>query len=410
MPPQQNIVINNADEIFAELDAEIAGSIAAEHGTPVYLISELALRARIRAMLSAVTAYPTTRISWSLKTNPLKGVLAIMRSEGLWLEVVSDYEYALVRDAGVPDHEIVFNGPARSDDALVSALRGGAIVNLDRPEELDRLIALGSQVGKSARVGLRVDIEGRRRFGFSLPRGEVHEAVRRLASAPHLSFGGLHNQLGANIRDMDRFRAFADCFAGLAREFGAPLPWIDVGGSLAGTNPRREETVRRHPWIAPETYCEAMLSPLVGAAELLILEPGRSLIEPTGALLTRVVGVRSTHDGGRAYVLNGGLNAVESAVRRRHPIRALVDPAREEQPASLFGPLCIGQDRMAEDIPLPELRRGDLVLIEGVGAYDIPRGITFIEPRPGVLCWRGGTEVHWMCRPETREHIQALEV
>ena len=399
-----------ADEIFAALDAETASIIAATYGTPVYLISEEALRARVCAMQSAATGYPNTRIAWSLKTNPLKGVLEIMRSAGLWVEVVSDFEYDLVRNAGVPDNEIVFNGPARSDDALITALRGGAIVNLDHPQELERLIALGSQLGPSVPVGLRVDIDGRRRFGFSLKRGELHAAVRRLSDTAHLRFGGLHNQLGADIRDLERFRAFGKCFAGLAREFGAPLPWIDVGGSLAGTNPRREESVQRHPWISADEYCKAMLTPLVGAAQMLIIEPGRSLIEPTGALLTSVAGVRSTpKDGGRAYVIDGGVNAVPSAVNRRHAVRALVDPARPEQPASLYGPLCMAKDRLEEGIPLPELRRGDLVLIEGVGAYDIPRGITFIEPRPGVLLWGGGAKLNWLRRPETRDHIQALE-
>jgi hypothetical protein len=69
----------------------------------------------------------------------------------------------------------------------------------------------------------------------------------------------------------------------------------------------------------------------------------------------------------------------------------------------------MGRDRIVEDIELPLLRRGDLALVEGVGAYDIPRGISFIQPRPGVLLWRGGESVSWLRHPETRAHIEALE-
>lgn len=402
------LTTRDADEIFASLDPATARALAEKFGTPVYLISEPALRGRVRALTAAAARYPNTRIAWSLKTNPLLGILEIMRSEGLWVEVVSDFEYSLVRKAGVPHEEIVSNGPARSDDVLVESLRGGAIVNLDHPEELERMIELGPRIGTDVPVGLRVDIDGTRRFGFSLQRGELQAAAQRLQETPHLRLGGLHNQLGARLRDLDRFRAFGECFASLAHELGAPLPWLDMGGSLAGTNPRGEESVRRHPWIDPADYCDALLSPLAGCADMLLLEPGRTLIEPAGALLTQVVSTRPSIDGSPAYVLNAGVNAVPTPERQRHTIRALVDDGPRTS-ASLYGPLCMNKDRLAENIPLPELRRGDLVLVEGVGAYDMPRAISFIEPRPGAVLWRGGDDGKWLRRPETLEQFQALE-
>jgi diaminopimelate decarboxylase len=399
----------SADEIFASLDEATADAIAAKYGTPVYLISENALRKRIRAMRAAVAEYPGGRITWSFKTNPLLGILSIMRTEGLSIEVVSDFEYWTVRKAGVPASDIVFNGPARSDEALADALRSGALVNLDHPEELERLIALGDKVGESAKIGFRVNTEGQRRFGFSLDRNELDDAVARVAEAPHLQFGGLHNHLGANIRDLDRFETLSSCLEGLARGYGAPLDWIDVGGGLAGTNARPEEPLRRHSWIHPQQYCKAVLTPLVGAARSLILEPGRSLIEPAGGLLTRVVGVRTAPDGAPAYILDGGINSVSSALSRKLPIRALIDGCRPLRSASLYGPLCMNKDKLAENISLPVLRRGDLVLVEGVGAYDVSRGFAFIQPRPGVLLWTGATDARWLRRPESMEHIQRLE-
>ena len=66
----------------------------------------------------------------------------------------------------------------------------------------------------------------------------------------------------------------------------------------------------------------------------------------------------------------------------------------------------MGRDKLAEDEMLPVLRRGDLVLVEGVGAYDLARGFTFIEPRPGVLLWSGATDVRWLRRPETRVRME----
>jgi diaminopimelate decarboxylase len=398
----------SAKHVFAAFTQQIAESIAATYGTPCYLISEDAVRKRVRALQRAISEFPGTRITYSFKTNPLKGIVSIMRSEGLGIEVVSDFEYSVVRQAGVPASDIVFNGPARSDDALLDAIREGAIVNLDHREELERLIALGAKVGDKAAIGFRVNTEGNRRFGFSLERNELENAIARVGEARHLRFGGLHNHLGANIRDMARFRRLGHCMADLARNYGAPIDWIDVGGSLAGTNSKPSERVESHPWIHPNTYCSAVLSPLVGAANAFILEPGRSLVEPAGAFLTRIVGVRTTPGGAPAYVVDGGINSISNA-NRKLQLRALVDSCRPWQRASIYGPLCMGRDILVEDRELPTLRRGDLVLFEGVGAYDIPRGFTFIVPRPGVLLWRGGTSAVWLRRPETHEHVTALE-
>jgi hypothetical protein len=69
----------------------------------------------------------------------------------------------------------------------------------------------------------------------------------------------------------------------------------------------------------------------------------------------------------------------------------------------------MNKDKLAENISLPVLRRGDLVLVEGVGAYDVSRGFAFIQPRPGVLLWTGATDARWLRRPESMEHIQRLE-
>ena len=153
-----------------------------------------------------------------------------------------------------------------------------------------------------------------------------------------------------------------------------------------------------------------MLPALAGAAHSFIFEPGRSLIEPTGALLTRVVGVRTTPDGGPAYIIDGGVNSVSSALSRKLPVRALADNSEPVRSATLYGPLCMNKDKPAEEIPLPPLSRGDLILIEGVGAYDIARGFAFIQPRPGILLWGGATNTSWLRRPERREHIQRLEM
>jgi diaminopimelate decarboxylase len=400
----------DADAVFADLDPASARALAERFGTPVHLISERALRTRARALTAAALRHgQSTRIAWSLKTNPLLGVATRLREEGLWLEVVSDFEYALARRAGAPGSEIVFNGPARSDAGLARALAEGALVHADRLDELDRLAALARELGRTVAIGLRVDPSGTGRFGLSPARGELDEALRRVARAPELALGGLHAHEGGASRDLARFRKLGERLAELARATGAKLAWIDAGGGLAGANPRPADAERRHPWPDPDGWCDALLAPLAGLADRLLLEPGRTLIEPVGALLARVVGLRTTPDGGDACVLDAGLDAVPTAASWRHPVRALVEPAGPERPTALYGPLCMRKDRIAEAAPLPPLARGDLLLVEGTGAYDLSRAMPFSQLRPGVLLWRGGDQASWLRRPERLEDVLARE-
>lgn len=402
----------DADAVFADLDPASARALAERFGTPVHLVSERALRARARAMVAAALRHgPQTRVAWSLKTNPLLGVLTRLREEGLWTEVVSDFEYALARRAGVPGGEIVFNGPARSDAGLARALAEGALVHADRLDELERLAALARELGRSVPIGLRVDPSGAGRFGLSPGRGELAEALRRLAQMPELSLGGLHAHGGGASRDLAAFRKQGESLAELARGIGAPLSWIDAGGGLAGANPRPSDAERRHPWPDPAAWCDALLAPLAGLAERLLVEPGRTLVEPAGALLVRVVGRRTTPNGGAACVLDAGLDAVPTAASWRHPVRALLAGAPAAAiPTALYGPLCMRKDCIAEAAPLPPLARGDLLLVEGTGAYDLARAMPFSQLRPGVLLWRGGDDATWLRRPERLEDVLAREV
>lgn len=401
------------DAVFAGLAAGAASALAERFGTPIYLISEPALRARYRAIAAAARRQSAgARIAWSVKTNPLRAVLDVLRSEGAWAEVVSDFEWELVRRCGVPGPEIVFNGPARGDAALAAALREGALLHVDHLGEIERLAAIARDLGlaRPAPIGLRLDLEGGRRFGLSQARGELDLALARLARAPRLELAGLHAHFGTHVRDLARFRRAGERLAEIARGLGRTLRWLDVGGGLAGTLARADEPARRHAWPDPDAWCEAVLAPLAGLAPLLVLEPGRTLVEPAGALLARVVGERTTPEGGPAVVLDAGINALPTAQRHRHPVRALTERGGAPRPTTLYGPLCMQKDLLAADAPLPPLARGDLVLVEGAGAYDLPRAMAFSGPPPGAVLWRGGPDAVWARRPETLDEVLAREI
>ena len=81
-------------------------------------------------------------IAYSFKTNYAVAESRVLQEEGAWAEVVSGREYRLARRLGYAGEEIVFNGPYKRDDELRNALRDGALIHVNDPPELERLLAL----------------------------------------------------------------------------------------------------------------------------------------------------------------------------------------------------------------------------------------------------------------------------
>ena len=166
--------------------------------TPCYLLAEDRYRENLRTFRDRFREAwgGACAFGYSVKTNHLRWLLDIAREEGYLAEVVSPDEYDCVRMLGVPDREIIYNGPQKRDTAL-TALRAGALVNLDSLQECElicRAAREGAPEGLPApRIGLRVnfDLEARcpgettcgpevSRFGLCEENGDLGRAVRLL--------------------------------------------------------------------------------------------------------------------------------------------------------------------------------------------------------------------------------------
>ena len=113
---------------------------------------------------------------------------------------------------------------------------------------------------------------------------------------------------------------------------------------------------------------------------LLLLEPGRAIVGPAGAL----VATRRRHQGpprGRAgsSVLDTGMTellrpALYGAFHRIEPVRRRPGPAAR---CDIVGPLCESSDVVGRDRVMPPLEVGDLMAIFDVGAYGASMASTY---------------------------------
>jgi diaminopimelate decarboxylase len=366
-----------------------ASELAERFGTPLYAFDGARMEAEARAFMEV--AGPDVTVAYSVKSNPLMGLVARLHRAGCWAEVSSGFEYRVARRAGVPGSRIVFNGPLKTSAELRRALGEGATVVADGAEQVREIARLAAHAAPGARVGLRLrppDRERTDRFGVPARMAPAAASVLRRAG---LRLTGLHIHLGAYQLGplppsgppihgvtvqypvpVSRFAAAAARLRETADRVGG-IGWLDMGGGWPGA-----------AGLGP--YLAAVREALGPGAPPLLLEPGRALIRDAGWLLTRVVARR----GPNAVVVDAGITQVPCVLWKRSPVEAAEPRDGAERPTDLFGPLCLQHDAIAREVPLPPLRVGDLVWVGQTGAYAMAQASPFIHLRPGAVLVEGG--------------------
>ena len=378
-------------------------ALLARFGSPLFLVDEAALRTAYREFCRAfVEAGIDAWVAYSYKTNTLPAVCAILHEEGARAEVVSGMEYALARALGVAAADIVFNGPAKTRADLAQALGDGALVVIDGFDELDAVIAIAAAMARPARIGLRLDLgeAGWSRFGIRSENGDAARALKRIAGAANLRLELLHRHAGTDHRDPEPYFRAARALIQVRADAAAidlDVTALDFGGGFPANLP-----------IAP--FAAAIARGLGREPVRVVVEPGRALVERAMRLACTVIAVKEMPAGGRAVVVDAGINLLPPLCRSApRPVRS-PGASGESRPAAVFGPLCMPEDCLAQAAMLPPVRPGDVLLIDEAGAYTLSQSSEFTAPRPAaVLLGPDGPEVIRR-REDWRDVIEPCEV
>jgi len=380
--------------------------LLAEHGSPLFVLSEQRLRANVRRLRRAfLTRYPSVKIGWSYKTNYLNAVCAVMHQEGSLAEVVSDFEYEKARNLGVPGPSILFNGPYKPRPILERVVDEGARVHLDNLDELYLLEDVARKKDKQVAVTLRLNFDTGytdpwSRFGFNVEAGQAMDAAKRLAASGYLRLKGLHSHIGTFILDTRAYAAQARIMVAfmdaVEHEADCVIESLDLGGGFASMNALQGSYLPPEQTVPSfDQYAEAITAELLDATRAresrglprptLILETGRALVDDAEILVASVVANKRLADGRRSVVLDGGVNLLFTGFWYNHDVRPtrLLEGIPEE--TVIFGPLCMNIDVMRHSISLPPLDVGEPLVFSPAGAYNNTQWMQFITYRPAVV-------------------------
>jgi len=400
--------------------------LLSKYGSPLFVISERKMRLNYHNAVTAFkTRYPKVQFAWSYKTNYLNAVCRVFHNEGAWAEVVSGFEYKKAIANGIPGKNIIFNGPLKSADELLTAINNSSMIHVDHFDELYDILELSGKSRKKIRLALRINMDtgvypAWDRFGFNYETGQAWDAVEKIFASGKAELEGLHCHIGTFMLAPHAYAVAASKLSELALrikiKFKKNIKYIDLGGGFASTNTLKgsyRQGSDANPGI--DEYAEAITTAMYNAhftkdgMPMLIFETGRALIDDAAYLLGTVVATKILPDGRRALVLDFGVNLLPTAYWYDHKISPAQKFSQYTEDMIVFGPLCMNIDIIRESINLPLLKRGDNVAVQKVGAYNMTQWLQFITLRPKVVMIDVRGKTHIIRENETPEYISSLE-
>jgi diaminopimelate decarboxylase len=413
--------------------------IAAEFGTPVFVIDEDDFRSRCREISAAFGGAEYVR--YASKAFLSTEVARWINEEGLSLDVCSGGELAVALHADFPPERIALHGNNKSIDELTAAVKAGVgHVVLDSMTELERLdeIAAAAGVVQDVLVRLTVGVEAHthefistahedQKFGLSVSSGAAMAAVRRVFATDNLRLVGLHSHIGSQIFDAAGFEMAAHRVIGLLRdvvaEFGVDktshLGIIDLGGGFGisylpndDPPPVQDLAARLGGIVRNESTTIGLPAPR------LVVEPGRAIAGPGTITVYRVGTIKDvavSQTAHRRYVsVDGGMsdNIRPSLYGAKYDVR-LLSRTSDAPPAlsRVVGKHCETGDIVVRDAWLSDdVEPGDLLGVAATGAYCYSMSSRYnLIGRPAVVAVRDG-RARLILRRETVDDLLSLEV
>lgn len=343
--------------------------------------------------------YPNTRLAYSVKTNYLPEAIKEIVGLGWYSEVVSGFEYDLVKNLNVPGENIIFNGPVKTNNELSMAITDGAVINIDSIEELNQISELAESMQVSAKLGVRLNFpefsDSPSRFGLAADRA-AQKSIQKIIDSDFLEFSGLHTHYCFNGKKPEQYTELVNAIIGFV-DGVSPQLWqsiksLNFGGGFFSPMPEKMAKNWQRDIPSFDDYAQAITAPLNKrlekddfAAPQLILEPGLAVVADAMSFVCRVESIK-TESVHACAILNGSVYNIKPS---KSPINLPWTQYRfgpDQQPlkGSLTGYTCMEDDVLDSDFN-DSIAQGDVFVFGNVGAYTIVLQPSFIRLAPAVL-------------------------
>jgi diaminopimelate decarboxylase len=377
-------------------------ALAGRLDTPLYVYSSTMIDERYRQFDHAFADLPHT-VCYSVKANSNLSILRLLSKKGAGFDIVSGGELQRVLSADrKAAKKVVFSGVGKTREEIIEALKAGILLfNVESDSELASLADCAGRLRKCAPVALRVNPDvaaethpyistGLHKHKFGVPITTARSLYALAAKERYLKVSGVSVHIGSQITDAAPFGEAMSRVAELVRQLradGHQINYVDAGGGLGISY----QNVGANFAAQVSEYARILTAPLRGLGIRLLLEPGRSIIGPSGVLLTKVV-YRKSNNGKRFLIVDAAMNDLirPALYGAHHEIVLVVHTDAAIEKTDIVGPVCETGDFFARDRELPSVQEGDLLAILDAGAYGMVLSSNYnTRPRPAEVLIAG---------------------
>jgi diaminopimelate decarboxylase len=377
------------NELYCE-DVPIS-SIAERVGTPFYVYSHATLKQHFDAFDGAFSDVRHLTC-YSMKSNSNKALLALFAGRGGGVDIVSGGELYRALNAGVDPGKIVFSGVGKSPADLEYAVSSQILMfNVESPQELIKLNEVALRSGQKACISIRVnpDVDpkthpyistGLKENKFGIGVEEALLQYEKATTLDGLDVVGVSCHIGSQLTQtspfVDALRKLKELIAQL-KDLNISIRYLDLGGGLGITYDSEMPP-------QPSEYARDIKSELASTDWTLILEPGRVIVGNAGALISKMLYTKTSHEK-NFFVVDAAMNDLmrPSLYGAYHGIQPVKQTLGEKLTADVVGPICESGDFLAKDRLIEPLAPEDLIAVMSAGAYGFSMSSTY-NSRPRV--------------------------
>lgn len=357
--------------------------IVAQFGTPLYVMVESEIRARMRGFKAVFGN--RAALQYAVKCNSNLEILRMAREEGFELDCASVGELILGLLADCKPKQLSFTNLYKTpQDIHFAAKIGVQSITADSFEDIEQIARTAKKLRKHIDTAIRVNpmltigAYSTRGNKYGIPIGYIDRAITLARRSPYVDFQGFHFH-GGYVHTPRVYEAAARVFVKLAKrcqDRGVTVRTLSLGGgfpaAIGAENAFPIEDMRGFTAFFDRLCTEhGIVTPI-----RLIFEPGKSLVLNAGLGLMRVIARKRLGLRKRMVVVDSSTyNFIPDffTLLQEGSKYDVLPASRMHSPrihtATVAGHTCDCWDLIAHDVALPKLRSGDLVAVMDVGAY-----------------------------------------
>lgn len=385
--------------------------LAEKYQTPLYIFDEPSFIERVNGYREQLKSDKfDSEVLYASKALLTKEIARLIAQLDIGQDVVSAGEIYAGMSGGIDAGRMYFHGNNKTNDELIYAINQGVgTIVIDNHQEAIRLNdiieSLGTDLQQKVLLRVNPGIEAHTheyivtatndsKFGENIHDPKITTYVAMMLSLPHLNFVGFHSHIGSQIFDEQSFlrasHALIDFAKGMHEAVGMTVTELNFGGGFGVYYSEGDEPFDVINYLPTfireiEQSIEAANLPIKKIA----IEPGRSLVNASGSTLYRVGDMKETLSGKEYLFIDGGMtDNIRPALYQAKYEGALINKINEPatKTYTVAGKACESGDKIIEDIQLPAATTGDLLLVNGTGAYNFSMASNYnYIPRPAMV-------------------------